>query len=98
MKRRLRVIAEAARDGTVEKLLSVPVLRPGTQLLRDWKGETHRVTVLADGFEWRGTRHRSLSAVAKAITGTNWNGYAFFGVKRRGMVKAKPIEGRRAQP
>jgi hypothetical protein len=41
------------------------------------------VNVIPDGFEWQGTRYRSLSAIAKAITGTNWNGYIFFGVKRR---------------
>ena len=44
-----------------------------------------RVTVLADGFEWEGRRYKSLSAVARAITGTRWNGLTFFGVKRHGV-------------
>jgi hypothetical protein len=43
--------------------------------------QTHTVEVVDGGFEWRGTRYRSLSAVAKAITGTNWNGRVFFGLK-----------------
>jgi DUF2924 family protein len=56
----------------------------GAQLIRDWRGVEHRVVVLADGFEWQGRRYKSLSAVARAITGTQWNGWAFFGVKRHG--------------
>jgi hypothetical protein len=41
------------------------------------------VTVLKDGFDWRGQRYKSLSAVARAITGTRWNGYRFFGLRER---------------
>jgi aspartate ammonia-lyase len=50
----------------------------GTQLIREWRGVEHKVTVLADGFEWEGRRYKSLSAVARAITGTRWNGPLFF--------------------
>ena len=46
----------------------------------DPDGVTHTVDVLADGFAWNGAKFRSLSAIAKAITGTNWNGHAFFGL------------------
>jgi hypothetical protein len=81
-KRRLREVAEAARTGTMDQVLSAPRIKPGTHLLRAWQGETHTVIVLDDGFEWNGARHRSLSAIAKAITGTNWNGPAFFGLNR----------------
>ena len=82
-KRRLREIAEAARNGTMDAVVSAPRLKPGVRLVRAWQGKTHVVTVLADGrFEWDGARHRSLSAIAKAITGTNWNGHIFFGVKQ----------------
>jgi Protein of unknown function (DUF2924) len=56
----------------------------GTQLIREWRGVEQRVTVLADGFEWGGRRYKSLSAVARAISGTRWNGWAFFGMKREG--------------
>ena len=54
---------------------------PGTVLTRRYKGRTIQVTVLPDGFEHDGTRYRSLSAIAKAITGTQWNGLLFFGLK-----------------
>jgi hypothetical protein len=63
-------------------VLNGPVV--GTQLIREWRGFQHKVTVLADGFEWEGRRYKSLSAVARAITGTRWNGLTFFGVKRHG--------------
>jgi Protein of unknown function (DUF2924) len=54
----------------------------GTRLVREWRGTEHTVTCLADsGFEWQGRRYRSLSAVARAITGTQWNGPLFFGMR-----------------
>ena len=53
----------------------------GTRLIREWAGVEHCVTVLADGFEWQGRPYKSLSAVARAITGTRWNGWTFFGLK-----------------
>ncbi|MFT8247271.1 DUF2924 domain-containing protein [Roseomonas sp. BN140053] len=56
---------------------------PGTRLLREWAGVEHAVTVLADGFEWEGRPYQSLSAIARAITGTRWNGWTFFGLKGR---------------
>jgi hypothetical protein len=56
----------------------------GTRLLREWDGIEHTVTVLADGYEWEGRPYRSLSAIARAITGTQWNGWVFFGVRRSG--------------
>ncbi|MFT8247236.1 DUF2924 domain-containing protein [Roseomonas sp. BN140053] len=56
---------------------------PGTRLLREWAGVEHVVTVLADGFEWEGRPYQSLSAIARAITGTRWNGWTFFGLKGR---------------
>ena len=58
-------------------------LRPGTVLGREWKGEMHRVSVLAEGFAWNGTTYPSLSQVAFAITGTRWNGPRFFGLRDR---------------
>jgi hypothetical protein len=53
----------------------------GTQLIREWRGVEQKVTVLADGFELEGRRYKSLSAVARAITGTRWNGPMFFGLR-----------------
>lgn len=54
---------------------------PGTRLLREYAGIEHAITVLQDGFEWEGRPYRSLSAIARAITGTRWNGWTFFGLK-----------------
>ncbi len=59
------------------------VLSPGTELRRNWKGKELVVIVTAAGFELNGATHRSLSAAATAITGTNWNGHVFFGLKKR---------------
>ena len=56
------------------------ILSPGTQLIREWKGRTYRVEVTAQGFFYDGKTWRSLSAIARAITGTPWSGPAFFGV------------------
>lgn len=55
---------------------------PGTRLIREWQGQKHEVTVLANGFEYRGKPYRSLTAVAQEITRTKWNGLAFFGLRR----------------
>ena len=55
----------------------------GTKLSREWDGIAHTVTVLREGFDWDGRRYKSLSAVARAITGTRWNGYRFFGMRER---------------
>lgn len=62
--------------------VSGPALAPGTRLLREWQGRTHQVTVLSSGFEWNGVRYRSLSAIARSITGTAWSGPLFFGLRR----------------
>jgi hypothetical protein len=81
-KRRLREIAIAISNGDRTGVISGVQIKPGTQLIRQWQNTTHTVMVLDDGFALDGRTYKSLSAVAKAITGTNWNGYAFFGIKR----------------
>ncbi|WP_374589107.1 DUF2924 domain-containing protein [Novosphingobium sp.] len=53
----------------------------GTRLVREWDGVEHVVTVLQGGFDWQGRRYKSLSAIARDITGTQWNGYRFFGLR-----------------
>ena len=53
----------------------------GTRLLREWQGVEHVVTVTRDGYEWQGRPYASISALARAITGTRWNGWVFFGLK-----------------
>ena len=53
----------------------------GTRLIREWRGVEHCVTVRDDGYEYEGRPYKSLSAIARAITGTRWNGWTFFGLK-----------------
>ena len=55
----------------------------GTCLIREWQGVEHLVTVLNDGFEYQGCPFQSLSAIARQITGTRWNGWVFFDLKNR---------------
>jgi hypothetical protein len=59
----------------------------GTRLVREWQGVEHSVTVRDDGYEYQGRPYKSLSAVARLITGTRWNGWIFFGLKNQ---RARP--------
>ena len=59
-------------------------LKPGTVLVREYQGRRHTVTTVRDGFEWQGTTYPSLSAIARAITGTPWSGPRFFALRRAG--------------
>jgi hypothetical protein len=63
----------ATREGTG--------LKSGALLVREWKGRLERVTILESGFAWNGKTYRSLSQIAKAMTGTSWNGHRFFGLR-----------------
>jgi hypothetical protein len=85
------------RQGNLDVAGIAKTIRPGTQMLRQWKDRTHTVTALNDGFEWNGRTYRSLSAIAREITGTNWNGYVFFGIKRPSPGN-KNAAGPRAKP
>ena len=79
-KRRLADLArtlERAGDVTRNR---VARLRPGARLVREWSGESHTVIVREDGFEWQGRLWRSLSAIAREITGVHWSGPRFFGM------------------
>lgn len=64
-----------------------PNLSPGALLTREWKGKLHRVTVTAQGFSHAGQTYKSLSEVARAITGTHWSGPRFFGLEERKPAK-----------
>jgi hypothetical protein len=55
----------------------------GTRLIREWHGQRHEVTVIAGGYEYQGRRYRSLTAIAKLITGNHWNGPNFFGLRAK---------------
>ena len=57
-------------------------VKPGSVLVRQWKGERHRVTVLEEGFAYEGETYHTLSEIARKITGTRWNGPRFFGLRQ----------------
>ena len=82
-KERLRALGEQLDGGNVVTRRTRVDNRPiaGTRLIREWQGVEHCVTVLSDGYEYGGRPYKSLSAVARAITGTRWNGWVFFGLK-----------------
>lgn len=68
-------------------------LKTGTKLIREWRGETYRVTAIDEGFLYDGQQYVSLSEVARAITGTHWSGPRFFGLKQRaGKPRIKASE------
>ncbi len=81
--RRLEILGEQYDSGNVTTRRTRHDARPvaGTRLVREHRGVEHTVTVLADGYEWQGRPYKSLSAIARAITGTRWNGWVFFGLK-----------------
>ena len=85
--RRLERLGEEL-DGGDKRMRSIRADRDrpitGTRLLREWQGVEQVVTVTAGGFEWQGRPFKSLSAIARAITGTRWNGWVFFGLRRGG--------------
>jgi len=78
-----RQLAELARTMATKSDLAKArkvTLKPGARLVRAWGGETHEVLVVEDGFAWRGKTWRSLSVIAREMTGTHWSGPRFFGL------------------
>ncbi len=88
-----RLSVRVLRDGATDARLpsTTPLPRAGTVLVREWQATTHCVSVTDDGFLWNGKIHRSLSSIARAITGTKWNGPRCFGLRD---VKTKSSEAR----
>ncbi|WP_347312054.1 DUF2924 domain-containing protein [Defluviimonas sp. SAOS-178_SWC] len=68
------------RTSRGEVKASTRALKPGGRLMREWNGATHVVDVTEDGYHWNGRRYRSLSAIAREITGAHWSGPRFFGL------------------
>jgi hypothetical protein len=83
----VRLVRQLDRTGEVSTEREV-VLKTGTRLVRDWRGRTHHVLVLDDGFLFEDRRYGSLSRIASEITGANWSGPRFFGLKRRSKAFA----------
>ncbi len=69
-----------AREGTAQPKVSTPGLKPSGRLMREWNGATHVVDVVDEGFVWNGRTWRSLSVIAREITGAHWSGPRFFGL------------------
>lgn len=83
---RLEALGEQLDGGKIKVRRQRVDDRPiaGTRLIREYQGVEHSVTVLADGFEYQGRPFKSLSAIARAVTGTRWNGWMFFGIRHSG--------------
>ena len=82
-RRRLSKLAGQLEAGADPQAPAPRRMKPGARLLREWRGEMHHVTVVDKGFEYRGRPYRSLSVIAREITGTRWSGPRFFGLTDR---------------
>jgi hypothetical protein len=76
-----QIVEEFNQTGEIRRRARLE-LKSGTRLVREWRGRTYEVLVLDDRFSWQGTEYRSLSAVARKITGSAWSGPLFFGLKQ----------------
>jgi hypothetical protein len=81
--------AYAAKPGG--KIVLPRRIKPGSVLVREWKGKSHRVMVLADGFAYDGKTFGNLSEIAVLITGTRWNGPRFFGLRSKTQESDEPV-------
>ena len=87
-RRLLRQVAGLPSERRSLGTLTRPRLKAGALLLREWRGTTHRVTILEQGYEYEGQRFKSLSEIARRITGRRWSGPLFFGLKSKGQTDA----------
>jgi len=86
------LLRQLARGFEINSKGSIPVitaLKPGTRLVREWRDQVHLVNVEANGYEYQGAKYKSLSKVARLITGTRWSGPLFFGIKGEQSSKSK---------
>jgi hypothetical protein len=83
IQRRLRSLVEAPDKQNRSRAAPTITLKPGAKLVREWRGQVHTVNVLDDGFDYRGERYRSLTRIARLITGAHWSGPLFFGLSKR---------------
>lgn len=94
----LRKLESICDKSTPDKPPAAPVsLKPGTRLVREWRGVTHSVLVHSDGFEWNGERYGSLTLIAEQITGAHWSGPRFFGLRRLPGASSKSAENGHAE-
>lgn len=88
LQRRLRSLADELRQTGSIEAKGAQTVKPGTRLIREWQGAVHEVTVSEDGYVYRDQRYRSLSQIARDITGTRWSGPVFFGLNAARAGKA----------
>ena len=82
-RRRLHELARALEKGTISSLSGI---KPGTRLVREWRGQTHVVTIEEKGYDYKGSHYESLSEIARLITGTRWSGPLFFGTRVKPII------------
>ena len=85
-----RIARDLEKSAGSTRLIPRRKIKAGTRLLREWRGQTHEVITTESGYEYRGVGYRSLSEIARKVTGTRWSGPAFFGLKN-----ANPAEWHR---
>lgn len=85
--RRLTRLANSLAEAPDVLNRVTPRVKPGTRFVREWRGDTHCVTAIDQGFTYLGKKYQSLSEVARAITGTRWSGPRFFGLRKAGVER-----------
>jgi hypothetical protein len=89
--RQLRRLAQTLRSGgSITEPAGAPSFKPGTRLIREWQGRVHEVVIAGDTYIWSGKPYRSLSQIARAITGTRWSGPRFFGLETGKNARKTP--------
>jgi Protein of unknown function (DUF2924) len=81
-RKRLRELARQFSVNPTAEIPGISRIKPGTRLIRDWRGQSHHVTVLERGYSYAGKRYSSLSQISRLITGTRWSGPLFFGLRK----------------
>jgi hypothetical protein len=90
-RRLVSLTAEFEADGRIAPLAK-PKIKPGSRLVREWHGRTHTVCVTDDGFEFQGKTYRSLTKIARDITGAQWSGPRFFGLTNRSRTAGATLD------
>jgi hypothetical protein len=89
---RLRQLTRAFETDADSAISPMPNIKPGTRLVRQWRDQVHLVNVEARGYEYQGVRYKSLSKIARLITGTRWSGPLFFGTTKSDQTGSKSKE------
>ena len=97
-RRQLKRLAEELRAGGSIASLENRTFKTGTKLIREWKGRVHEVLITDAGYVWAGKHYRSLTQIARLITGTGWSGPRFFGLEMDGRSASLENTGRASRP